>query len=627
MAQQHSERQLLLALLAFQTNFIDRGQLLRAFDSWSQDKSRCIAGLLREQGAINDDERQLLEGLVARHVARFDDDVQKSLGHVGAVNSSVREELEKVVGTDLQASLRAVGKEADPYATVAHAVGESTSDGTRFRILRPHARGGLGEVFVAQDGELPREVALKQIQSRHADDADSRARFVQEAEITGCLEHPNIVPVYGLGTYADGRPFYAMRFIRGDSLQDAVKRFHTLSTGDAPDRTLQFRKLLQRFIDVCNAIDYAHERGVLHRDLKPGNIMLGKYGETLVVDWGLAKPVGRQANEQLASEERPLRPSGASGSVETAYGSAIGTPAYMSPEQAAGRLDDLGPASDVYSLGATLYELLTGRPPLEGSDLGEILGRVRSGDIPKPRSRRPEVPPALEAICLKAMAVRPIDRYATARELADDLERWLADEPVAAYQESWTERVWNLLSRSREDVGFRDCGNMLLLFAAVVLAMKATVFWIARNGPPYSPDIRLAAGTVQGLGLAALAVAFAWTRRGRLAPQNGAERLMWSTWLGFLLASFGTLVIARLRNGSWDAVDDRQTYADQALLSGQAFLVMGSLYWGRCYLIAIGFFALALLIPTIVYWAILAFGIAWAAALTAIGIHLRRGIT
>ena len=177
--------------------------------------------------------------------------------------------------------------------------------GRRFRILRPHARGGLGEVFVAQDEELHREVALKEIQERHADHPESRARFLLEAEITGGLEHPGIVPVYGLGQYADGRPFYAMRFIKGDSLKDAIERFHKEDARRraASERSLELRKLLGRFVDVCDAIAYAHSRGVLHRDLKPGNVMLGKYGETLVVDWGLAKPVGGPADKDGEAEE------------------------------------------------------------------------------------------------------------------------------------------------------------------------------------------------------------------------------------------------------------------------------------------------------------------------------------
>src|SRR6185503_16636975 len=206
------------------------------------------------------------------------------------------------------------------------------------------------------------------------DDPTSRQRFLLEAEVTGGLEHPGIVPVYGLGTYGDGRPYYAMRFIRGDSLKQAIDHFHADAAlkREPGRRSLELRKLLRRFTDVCNAIEYAHSRGVLHRDIKPGNIIVGKHGETLVVDWGLAKAQG-QTDGGASMDERPLVPSSASGSAETLPGSALGTPAYMSPEQARGDLEALGPRSDVYSLGATLYCLLTGKAPFEDGDVGAVL--------------------------------------------------------------------------------------------------------------------------------------------------------------------------------------------------------------------------------------------------------------
>jgi serine/threonine protein kinase/tetratricopeptide (TPR) repeat protein len=359
----------------------------------------------------------------------------------------------------------------DPYATIVKDTPRPGS-GLRYRILRPHARGGLGEVFVALDQELHREVALKEIQEERADDALSRSRFLMEAEITGGLEHPGIVPVYGLGQYADGRPFYAMRFIKGDNLMEAIRRFHEAEKPgrDPGERSLALRDLLRRFVDVSNAVAYAHSRGVLHRDLKPGNIMLGMYGETLIVDWGLAKSVGRSDQTRL-TEEITLQPISGSDWAATVMGTVIGTPGYMSPEQAAGRLDLLGPASDIYSLGATLYALLTGTAPFDESDQGELLQQVQRGAWLAPRQVKPNTPPALDAICRKAMALQPEDRYTTALALAADVEQWLADEAVTAYREPWSIRTGRWLRRHRPLVA----GAVALLLAAVPLSLVIAV--------------------------------------------------------------------------------------------------------------------------------------------------------
>ena len=306
----------------------------------------------------------------------------------------------------------------------------------RYRVIRPHARGGLGEILIAEDAQFRREIALKRVRVDGPISPIRMERFWREAEITGRLEHPGVVPVYERGTGADGRPFYAMRLILGETLREPVERFHRAAEPDYAG--LAFRHLLGRFVNICYTIGYAHSRGVLHRDIKPTNVMLGEFGETLVVDWGLAKDIGqsRGGMESTASGEAPGTPHRSPDRSLTVEGQAVGTPAYMSPEQAAGRA--VGPASDVYSLGATLHFMLTGRPPAEAAE--DVSGRVNRGDLPAARRLESRVPAPLDAICRKAMASEPGDRYRSAIQLAGDIECWLADEPVSARRESRVER-------------------------------------------------------------------------------------------------------------------------------------------------------------------------------------------
>ena len=260
---------------------------------------------------------------MTNHIERHGGEPALSLAALSS-GARARAAVKRAVGSDagVQASVTDPGEETiehekDDQAT-SHDRGDgdaanltTRSPGVRFRVLRPHARGGLGQIYVARDNELGREVALKEILADKAGNPELRSRFVMEAEINGNLEHPGIVPVYGLGTYPDGRPFYAMRFIEGDSLKEAIERFHqdrkaADGQSDNDFASLRFRQLLRRFVDVCNAIAYAHSRGVLHRDLKPANVMLGQYGETLIIDWGLAKATGRA--EPMRGRGPPPRP-------------------------------------------------------------------------------------------------------------------------------------------------------------------------------------------------------------------------------------------------------------------------------------------------------------------------------
>ncbi len=353
-----------------------------------------------------------------------------------------------------------------------------------YRPQRRHAEGGLGEVLAAREEELDRVVALKRIRPDKLHDV-ARQRFLREAAITARLQHPGIVPIYGLGQDDNG-PFYTMPLIQGQTLQEAIQAFHGDESlrRDPGQRRLKLRRLLQRFITVCDTVAYAHDQGVVHRDLKPSNIMLGPYGETLVLDWGLAKPFGM--DDPAAESEWEAPSPSPSGDDLTATGAILGTPQYMSPEQAQGL--PAGPASDIFSLGLILYAILTGKPAFDEASFrgADPLKAVRDAAVLPPRSRDPRLSRALEAISLKALAAKPVDRYASARDLAKDLENWLAGEPVTAWHEPWWVKARRRVVRHRTS------------FAAVTAALLVGV--LAFLGFLYDARLRAAQNLAQANG-------------------------------------------------------------------------------------------------------------------------------
>jgi serine/threonine-protein kinase len=446
------DRNLVFGILAFQTQLLNEPSLIAGMQAWLHARSKSLGQVLLEQGSLTPEGLAHLDRLVQKHLGEETAHEDKRLTLFASDSTrtrereSTRQQADSVDTWTLPESESPQG----PHAPSIDRASESL--GGRYEIVRQHAQGGLGQVFLAHDLDLGRDVAIKEIRAAYVNEAESRNRFVLEAQITGGLEHPGVVPVYSLGRRPDGRPFYAMRFIQGETLKEAIARFHGgPATAYEPARRLELRQLLSRYVTVCNTVAYAHSRGIVHRDLKPSNILLGKYGETLIVDWGLAKVLDTRTGTPGEATEQTLRPLSAS-DLSTQAGQTLGTPAYMSPEQAAGRSAEVSTASDIYSLGATLYTILTGQPPIRGDSNLQILEKAREADWVPAHTINPQVPAGLEAICRKAMARRPSARYEAALDLAEDMEHWLADEPLRAWREPITLRLGRWVRRHRTSV-------------------------------------------------------------------------------------------------------------------------------------------------------------------------------
>ncbi len=447
-----------LGAFAFESDLIDSRQLVAAVEIWSCDTSRDLTDILVEQQSLDPADLRLLQALWQQ---------SQSVAAGKLTNPMTGDETAGASSCSDEGDVELYGwsVEADNRLETGH-------QSPRFQVERELATGGLGSVAVARDLRLNRLVALKQIKENLRHHPAGQARFLREAEITGALEHPAIVPLYEAGVAADGAPWYAMRMLGDETMRDKAIAFHQ-TTPTVPDFfALEFRRLLSAFISACQGIAFAHSRGVIHRDIKPSNIVMGDHGEAVVIDWGLAK--WAKDVQDSASPNSPCVPELELSSRFfendlTVEGSAIGTPGFLCPEQANGRLKQIDRSSDVFGLGATLYFLLVGKAPYEGNDSTTILNNARNCEFPAPRKLQPAVPGALEAVCLKAMKTDPRERYSNVDELRADLERWLADEPVSVLAEPFAQRFMRFARRNRSLVA-------LAVTALFVIATTAIVF-------------------------------------------------------------------------------------------------------------------------------------------------------
>ncbi|MCC9601274.1 serine/threonine protein kinase [Stieleria sp. JC731] len=436
-----------------------------------------------------------------------------------------------------------------------------------YELLEEIGRGGMGVVFRARQLSLEREVAVKMIlRGRLASDADLQ-RFMAEAAATAKLEHPGIVPVYDVGDF-EGRPFFSMKYIAGETLAERVAR------GPMPQR-----EAAELVSQIARAVQFAHEHGVVHRDLKPSNILISKDGSVLVTDFGLAKEV--RANVDL-----------------TRSGMMVGTPAYMSPEQAGGRRELLSPATDIYSLGAILYYALTGRPPFIAETPVELVMLVIEQDPSPPRALRPGLDRDLEMIVVRCLQ-KPVDlRYASAGDLASDLDAFLADEVVSARSGRFNQVVARIFRETHHAAVLENWG-LLWMWHSLVLFVACYLTWQLEYLGVESRMVYMGLWTI---GLGAWASVF-WKLRQRMGPVTFIERQVAHVWGSSMIAIGALFPIESLLN-----LPVLKLSPLLGVISGMVFVVKAGILTGRFYIQAIALFTAAILMSIAPQWGHLLFG-------------------